>query len=328
MAEILPNVHQIPVEYKGRPLKLYLLLADGGAMLMDTGFQGTPDADILPYFKKIGFDPAHLTWIMCTHPDADHSGGLSRMKQIAPQAKFCCGTMDRQQIESPEALVDIRSRAYFYWHGIGPDDAARPAAIARAGGYTPMDVTFTGGEELRLGKELLVNVLHLPGHSRGHLGVFLPEQNTAIIADAVHGTANRKLDDSAAFACTYMYVDEYLATIDKLKSLRLDRIFSCHWRDCLNRDAVTSWLDESRDYALRAEAVILETLKKATAGLTLRETCIAAKSGLGDWPAERDLDAKYMVHGHLTRLVNMGYAQATDTPPVKYVYAPIWQGLK
>jgi glyoxylase-like metal-dependent hydrolase (beta-lactamase superfamily II) len=328
MAEILPNVHQILVEYHGRPLKLYLLIGDTGTMLMDTGGPGTPDADILPYFKKINFDPARLTWIMCTHPDTDHSGGLSRMKQVAPQAKFCCGTMDRRQIESPEAIVNIRSRAYFYWHGMGPDDAARPGAIAKAGGYTPMDVTFTGGEEIRLGKDLLAQVLHLPGHSRGHLGVYLAEQNTAIIADAVHGTANRNLDGSAAFGCTYMYVDEYLGTIDKLRCMRLERIFSCHWRDCSTKDEVASWLDESRDYALRAEGVILEAIKRAPGGLTLAEACVKAKPGLGDWPAERDDYSKYMVHGHLTRLVNMGYARVTGERPVKYVYEPVWLGLR
>jgi glyoxylase-like metal-dependent hydrolase (beta-lactamase superfamily II) len=306
MAEILPGVHQIPVEYHGRPLKLYLLLGDGGAMLMDAGAPGTPDADILPYFSKIGFDPARLTWVMCTHPDTDHSGGLSRMKQVAPQARFCCGAADRQQIESPESLVDIRARAYFYWHGVGPDDAARPAAIAHSGGYTPMDVTFTGGEEIRLGQDLLVRVLHLPGHSRSLLGVHLPGPNTAIIADAVHGTANRKLDGSAAFACTYMYVDEYLSTIDKLKTMRLERIFSCHWRDCLTGDDVLAWLNESRDYALNAERAILETLKGHPEGLTLKEMCVAAKPGL----------------------VNMGYARATEERPVRYFFEPVWQGLK
>jgi len=328
MAEILPGVHQIPIEFHGRPLKLYLLIGDSASLLMDPGAPETPDKDIVPYFQKIGFDPARLTWVMCTHPDLDHSGGLSRMKQLAPQAKFCCGTADRAEIESPEALIDIRYRAYWHWHGVGIDDASRAGAIARSGGYTPMDVTFAGGEEIRLGKDLLVRVLHLPGHSRSLLGIHLAGPNAAIIADAVHETANRKLDGTASFACTYMYVDEYLSTIDKLKSMRLDKVFSCHWRDCLTNSEVTAWLDESRDYALRSEAAILGTLKKAPGGLTLREVCIQAKPGLGDWPADRDVDAKFMVHGHLQRLVNMGYARATDTRPVRYYWEPKWLGLK
>src|SRR4051812_13123057 len=100
--EILSGVHQIPVNYKGRPLKLYLLLFNGEAMLMDVGDGPTPETDILPYFEKIGFDPKKLNYILLTHPDIDHVGGLHRMKAaVGERTKFICGTLDREQIETP-----------------------------------------------------------------------------------------------------------------------------------------------------------------------------------------------------------------------------------
>ncbi len=123
--EILPDIHQIPVNYKGRPLKLYLLLAPDLRMLMDAGDASVPDSDILPYFEKINLDPKSLTHVMATHPDVDHTGGLHRMKLAAPNAQFICGTLDRPQIESPEGLVDIRMRAHYYWHNMGMDDDAK-----------------------------------------------------------------------------------------------------------------------------------------------------------------------------------------------------------
>ncbi len=52
--EVLPGVHQIAVNYKNRPLNLYLLLFGGESLLMDTGEATTPGKDILPYFAKIG----------------------------------------------------------------------------------------------------------------------------------------------------------------------------------------------------------------------------------------------------------------------------------
>jgi glyoxylase-like metal-dependent hydrolase (beta-lactamase superfamily II) len=327
--EILPGVHQIPVNYKNRPLKLYLLRGPDVAMLMDSGDAAVPDSDILPYFDKIGFDPKKLTHIMATHPDVDHTGGLHRMHQAAPQAQFVCGTLDREQVQSPEGLINIRMRAHYHFHQMGMDDAAAQKFLPRAGGYVPIAATFAGGETLRWDADHYLEILHLPGHSHGHLGVFLPWENAAIIGDAVHGHANCFLDGRSAFAPTYMYIDEYLGTIDRLQSMRLHHLFSCHWPDCTTPTDVNSFLNQSRDYALNAEKVILETVKTAgDQGLTLKQLCTQAKPQLGDWPPERDSDTRSMACGHLERLVANGFLHATDTPPVHYTFNPIWKGLK
>jgi glyoxylase-like metal-dependent hydrolase (beta-lactamase superfamily II) len=328
--QLLPELHQIPVNYKNRPLKLYLLQGPDIKMLMDTGDASTPESDILPYFQSINFDPKSLTHVMATHPDLDHTGGLARIKQAAsPNTQFVCGTLDRTQVESPEGLIDIRYRAHYHFHQLGPDDKARQAMLPRCGAYVPIHTTYAGGETLRFSKDQYLQILHLPGHSHGHLGVFLPWQNTAIIGDAVHGTANRFLDGKAAFACTYMYIEEYLGTIDRLLAMKLDRLYSCHWPDCTTNDEVTAFLTQSRDYALQANQSILETVTAAGQnGLTLKEVCLQAKPRLGDWPPEKDLETRSMAHGHLTYLTNAGHLSASDTIPIRYTHNPIWKGLK
>jgi glyoxylase-like metal-dependent hydrolase (beta-lactamase superfamily II) len=329
--EIMPNIHQIPVNYKNRPLNLYLLLGTHLKMLMDMGENSTPDADILPYLRSLNVDPASLTHVMATHPDLDHSGGIHRMRELAPNAKFVCGTQDRDQIETAEGLADIRARAHYHWHGLGPDDAARQKFIERAGGpgkRVTMAATFDGGETLPFDNNRLLHILHLPGHSHGHLGVYVPWENAAIIGDAVHGTANRFLDGRAAFACTYMYVDAYLSTIDKLRLMKLDKLFSCHWPNCDSNAAVEKFLAESRTYALHAENVILNLLRDAgDDGLTLKDVCLRAKPDLGDWPPEKDTETRSMACGHLQRLVDRGLARVSRERPARYFYEPRWLGL-
>src|SRR4051812_15366079 len=108
--EVMPGVEQIEVNYKGRPLKLYLLRFGGESLLMDVGDAGTPGSDILPYFEKIGFDPKALTYVMLTHPDLDHVGGVYALRAASPQAKFLCGAADKEQVETPEGLGRIRAR--------------------------------------------------------------------------------------------------------------------------------------------------------------------------------------------------------------------------
>lgn len=329
MAELLPGVHQIPINYNGRPLRLYLLLGAFASVLMDTGDAGVPEKDILPYFDRIGFKAADLTYLMITHPDVDHTGGLARMHRAAPQARVICGAADRSQVEEPEVLVERRYRLYYREHGVGPDDAAKAKLLPRCGGPVATAFTFTGGEELRLGPDQMAQILHLPGHARGHLGVWLPWAQTAIIADAVHETANRYLDGRAAFAPTYMQVDDYLGTIRQLEALRPQRLYSCHWADQETPEQVQAFLSRSRDYALHAEAVILETVKAAgRAGLTLREVMARAKPMLGDWPAERDADTRFMAMGHLERLIGQGLLVEERERPPRFRYAPRWSGME
>jgi hypothetical protein len=126
-----------------------------------------------------------------------------------------------------------------------------------------------------------------------------------------------------------MWVDAYLGTIDRLQAMKLDRLYSCHWPDCISNAAVNRFLDESRRYALSAEAVILETVRAAgSEGITMRDVCLRAKTQLGDWPAEKDLETRSMACGHLQRLVNWGLLRTIDGPPVRYVAQEIWQGLR
>jgi glyoxylase-like metal-dependent hydrolase (beta-lactamase superfamily II) len=56
---------------------------------------------------------------------------------------------------------------------------------ADLGGDCPIDFGLRGGETFRLGPEWRVEIMHLPGHSLGHLGVWDPRSGVAIITDAV-----------------------------------------------------------------------------------------------------------------------------------------------
>src|SRR5438132_1654530 len=63
-SEIAPNIHRIPALFFGnRVVTCHLLVGETHSLLVDTGMSDTPEKYILPYMKKIGFDPANLTFI-------------------------------------------------------------------------------------------------------------------------------------------------------------------------------------------------------------------------------------------------------------------------
>ena len=54
-------------------------------VVTDTGM-GLPDRDFLASLAEV-IDPADVAWIWLTHPDRDHTGGLFRLLEAAPQAR-------------------------------------------------------------------------------------------------------------------------------------------------------------------------------------------------------------------------------------------------
>lgn len=313
MAEILPGIHQIPIVYKGRPLKLYLIVAAEACVLMDVGDAEIPAREIRPYLQQAGIADHRITHILLTHPDTDHTQGLPAAAQLWPEALRICGTADKADVESSLHSTAVRYGARFRsfeTHTPGP--ISLPAE--QQPDYVPIHLTCTGGETLRLGPGQDIEILHLPGHSRGHLGVYLPWLDTAIVGDAVHGLSNNYMDGTPAFACTYMYITDYLNTIALLQKRAPRRLLSCHWPDCLDHAAVQAFLADSRAYALAAEASILNTLREHPTGLTLAELIPASKPRLGTWPSAYDSYSKSMLTGHLEHLMNLGQVRGADEP--------------
>jgi hypothetical protein len=145
----------------------------------------------------------------------------------------------------------------------------------------------------------------------------------------VHHRGNYYLDGRTAFAVTYIWVDAYLGTIDQLEAMKLDKLFSCHWPNWMTNSAATQWLREARDYALMAEDVICDAVKAAgEQGITLKELCVKAKPGLGQWDAQYDGYSANMLSGHLQRLRDRGWIRADATGrPVRYLYENHWHGI-
>ena len=85
-----PDVHVLPnnLALPGvgvLPVNAYVLLAEE-PVLIDTGI-GTDGEDFIDALSSI-IDPAALRWVWLTHDDADHTGNIQRVFQLAPDARL------------------------------------------------------------------------------------------------------------------------------------------------------------------------------------------------------------------------------------------------
>jgi hypothetical protein len=67
------------------PINAYVLHAQQ-PMVIDTGLS-TADKDFVSALAEV-LDPADVQWLWITHPDRDHTGGLWKLLQAAPQARL------------------------------------------------------------------------------------------------------------------------------------------------------------------------------------------------------------------------------------------------
>ncbi len=305
---IVPGIERIESTLGPRPFAQYLL-HDERALLVDTGTAATPREVILPFLAARGLSPEHLDWALITHADVDHCGGNVAMRVAAPRAIFCAHHADAPWIEDHDRI--FRERYGWYAAEDVDYDAATHAWLHDALPATmPLDLHLAGGERFRLGPRLIVEVLHLPGHSPGHIGLWDAVSGTAIITDAALGAG--LLDEAGQVISPPPYGDvaAYLATIHLLQSLRPARLLTAHY-PVIEGEVVTAFLAASAAFVTRARTVVRGALVGGQPR-TLREVLAVADPVLGPFPVMGN-ELAGTVRAHLRELVAEGAAYETAT---------------
>lgn len=311
--ELYPGVHQIQSLFGGRNLFQYLCVGDN-VVLVDTGISETPEKVIFPYMDQLQIKPERLTLAVTTHADLDHQGGNDAIKSAAPRVWLACGEADRAMVEDPRALFDLRYNHLRRDHDVGIDLEFLPLA----GAPRKMDISFAGGEKIRLRDDWALEVLHVPGHSHGHLALYDSKHRAAFVGDAIHGRGCPKAEGGLAIPVTYYYVDIYLSTLRYFEGLAIDTLYSGHW-PVMRGEEIGDFIAESRQTVELFDRVILASLDKNPAGLTLGNLIDVVANAVGDWPKESWALAMWPVKGHLDRLEQCGKVRAMpDSKPVKW----------
>ena len=180
--EVAPGIHRIESDLGARFVAQYVLIGEERTVLVDTGLADTPGVALLPALAQVGAEP---DLIVISHADLDHCGGNRRMRERFTRAVFACHELDRRWIESNAAMMAEN----YLWHepyGLDvPDEDGRTEMLAGLGGDASIDLGLRGGETVRLGPAWRLEILHLPGHTPGHIGLWDPQHRVAIIIDAV-----------------------------------------------------------------------------------------------------------------------------------------------
>lgn len=203
----------------------YVLTGSALTVLVDTGLASTPPAVLVPALEELGREP---DLVIISHADVDHSGGNAAIRARFPRARFACHGADRAWIESSAAML-AGNYLWYGSYGFGPSAQDRAFLEAELGGDTPVDDELVDGDVLDLGDGWELQVLHLPGHTPGHLGLWDPRSRSAIVIDAVLDRGVRDRAGTLLIPPRIYDTVAYAATIERLEALAPERLLTAHF---------------------------------------------------------------------------------------------------
>jgi glyoxylase-like metal-dependent hydrolase (beta-lactamase superfamily II) len=296
--EIVPGIHRQEA-YIGKKLMAHHLIVGERSLLVDTGTPDLAREVLLPWLDEVLGDATRLDMILVTHGDVDHFGGLEVLRAAAPRALTLIPTLDRRWIEDQDAIFAERYDAYHADHGLTYPPELTRTLRSWQGHPIPTTLGLTGGEDIRCGPRLTVQVLHVPGHTPGHLMLWEPLMRVAIIGDALNGATQIDRDGQPTAPPPYSDRDIYLTSIQTIASLTPAILLTGHY-PVMRDQEVTTFIQASRDFVLRTDAVLARLLAEASEPLTLARLIELADPLLGPFGFPPDLE--YALEAHLTWL--------------------------
>ncbi len=315
-----PGVHVVDVPLGDRVSRLYVFEGQSGSVLFDTGCSGDLPRYVVPYLESVGVATEAVSDVVVSHCDVDHFGGLGDAATAFPRARRLAHALDAPLMDV-EAYLTHRAREF-----AGPEGLDEPQSVvdwtrAAASGGTVSD-TVVGGEVLDLG-DRTVQLLHVPGHSRGHLAVWDETSGVLAVSDAVLGEYVPLADGSPSFPPTYRHAAEYVATVHRLQDIDFEVLATAHYPQ-VGPDSGDQLLTRSASFAQQLEERVIQHLA-AHPPVTLRQLVEALNPSVGAWPSQgREPALAQPVAGHLEDLLSRGVVARTGEGPARWqlVQAP------
>jgi glyoxylase-like metal-dependent hydrolase (beta-lactamase superfamily II) len=237
--QLAGDLWSIPVPIPDNPLRYVSSYAFGtgaGLVLLDTGW----DADsswqaLVAGLESIGASPRDVRGVLVSHMHFDHVGLAGRVR-AASGAWVAMHPADRAILAGPRfrEAVDAVAQETAFLRSLGAPAAEAAAAVGPVTSYAAFTRIAVPDRELSDGDLADVpgwrlRAVHTPGHTPGHL-CFVDEVSQRLFAgDHIlpRITPNISLfptGDAEPLA-------EYLASLDKVRDLKVDEIMPAHeWR--------------------------------------------------------------------------------------------------
>jgi glyoxylase-like metal-dependent hydrolase (beta-lactamase superfamily II) len=196
--------------------------------------------------------------LFLTHVHWDHCGATSYLKELFPHLKVAASERDAMIIRRPNAqkLMAALSREIVpFVSALNNIDTSK--LLDRPFGPFHVDMILRGGQIVEIDKDLTVQVLSTPGHTRDHLSYYIPERMLLIATEAA-GCLDKAGHILTEFLVDY---DEYIGSLERLSTLPVEILCQGHHFVFVGREEVQGFFARSIEQARRFKTSVLELLQ-------------------------------------------------------------------
>ena len=198
MVKITEKIREVEVErIDGLSTKVYILMCEGGLILIDTGFTNKCILNIEAELKSMRKSWDDIKLILLTHAHGDHIDNLSKILDLTDGPEVMLGEGDLDTLKEET--------------GIDADMGLEQGDVIDA----------CGGIEM----------INVAGHSDGNLSFYLKEENVMIAGDTIFGD-----DDGNLYTPPAKYSkdsDMAAREIKKLLDYDFDKLLLAHGKNIL-----------------------------------------------------------------------------------------------
>jgi glyoxylase-like metal-dependent hydrolase (beta-lactamase superfamily II) len=224
----------LPMPFRLKHVNVFAFPEEGGFTLIDTG-PNLPG--VLPALEtslaEIGLKVEDCRRILITHFHMDHCG-LAGVIAGRSGASVYLSEIEDLTIRAFARQEDrlLRLRGFALEHGLdgGTMDMVTRAFSAFRTATLPFCASgiIADGDQLTVGGRA-VQVIGTPGHSRGHISLYLPEERFLIAGDHIlpHITPNLSPDLSDP---SFLPLESFLASLARIEDLPVGMVCPAHGR--------------------------------------------------------------------------------------------------
>jgi len=243
------------------------------------------DGDKLHQFK----DQRIIDYLITSHAHEDHLV----FNYLFPEARFCVHPFDAPQFENVDSLIDS------YGEMAQEDREKWRAFLERDCHYTPRraNLLLEDGMVMDFG-QVRMEVIHTPGHTRGHCAFYFIDQRTLFTADLDLTKAGPYYGDRRSD------IDETIRSLERLKTFEVETYLTGHGKGILEGDP--EHINRYLEVIFFREEKLIDLLGKGpkTLDQIVQEGIIYGnKSPIGPW--DLTVSERAMILKHLSRLVSM-----------------------
>ena len=181
--KLTDNVMMLELDMNGSIIYPTLISGNGHLILVDAGVPGMADA-IVKAIADEGFHIENLTEIILTHQDIDHVGSVLDLLKLAPKAKVLAHVEEAPYIDGRKTPIKLGTMLANYDNL--PEESKTFCNIMKEAfsKHIPVSQTLTDGEVLPYCGG--IEIVHTPGHTPGHICLYLRESKIMVGGDAIN----------------------------------------------------------------------------------------------------------------------------------------------